>query len=180
MRPIFHILVILLALAPGAASGARDGEADRLAALSWLVGDWEGVGEGRGGIAASTRHAARVQNGHFIRVEARSIYPKQDKNKSGEVHTSIDLWSYDRQRKLLVMRQFDSLGFVSTYVQDPAASTAGRLVLVSDHIENAHAGWRTRYTYTHRAPNEYQELFELDTGKGLEPYVTTRFLRKED
>ena len=179
MKPIFPVLAILLALAPGAAS-ARDGEADRLAAIAWLVGDWAGVGEGRGGAAAGTRHAARVQNGHFIRIEARSVYPGQDGNESGEVHTSLDLWSYDRQRKRLVMRQFDSLGFVSTFVQDPAASTAGRLVLLSEHIENVPAGWKTRYTYTYRAPNGYHELFELDTGKGLEAYVSSRFLRIED
>ncbi len=180
MNRVSHILtVIVLALVPAAAS-ARDGEPDRLAAISWLVGDWTGVGEGRGGVSAGTRQAARIQNGHFIKIEGRSVYPKQDRNKSGEVHSSIDLWSYDRQRRLLVLRQFDSLGFVSTYVQDPAASTDGRLVLVSERIENAHSGWRTRYTYTYQPPNEYHELFELDTGKGLEPYVSTRFLRSED
>jgi hypothetical protein len=65
-------------------------------------------------------------------------------------------------------------------VQDPAASTDGRLVLVSERIENAPSGWKTRYTYTYQPPNEYHELFELDTGKGLEPYVSTRFLRSED
>jgi hypothetical protein len=179
MRLARHILLILiLALAP-AAVPARDGESDRLAAVAWLVGDWEGVGEGQGGISASSRRAVRTRNGHFIRIEGRSVYPKQDKNKSGEVHASLDLWSYDRQRKLLVMRQFDSLGFVSTYVQDPAASASGRVVLVSERIENAHPGWKTRYTYIYRAPNEYQELFELDMGKGLQPYVTNRFLRLE-
>lgn len=177
MGPARHILVILLlALAPGAAP-ARDGKADGLAAISWLVGDWAGVGEGHGGISAATRHAARTRDGHFIRIEARSVYPKQDKNKAGEVHASLDLWSYDRQRRRLVLRQFNSLGFVSTFVEDRAAGTAGRLVLVSEHIENVPAGWKSRYTYTYRAPNEYHELFELDTGEGLAPYVSNRFLR---
>jgi len=178
MKPARPILVILLLALVPAAALAQD--ADRLAAISWLVGDWEGVGEGRGGTSASARHAVRVQNGHFIRIEARSVYPKQERNKSGEIHSSIDLWSYDRRRKLLVMRQFDSLGFVSTFVEDRAASGTGRLVLVSEHIENVPPGWKTRYTYTYRAPNEYQELFELDAGKGLEPYVTSNFLRGGD
>jgi hypothetical protein len=175
-----YILVVLLAALAPAPATARDAPSDGLAAISWLVGDWAGVGEGHGGASAGMRHAARVQNGHFIKVEGRSVYPKQDKNKSGEIHSSIDMWSYDKKRDLLVMRQFDSLGFASTFVQDPAASTAGRLVLVSEHIENVPAGWKTRYTYTYRAPNEYQELFELDTGKGLAPYVSSRFLRIED
>lgn len=180
MRRAGPILVILLlALAPAAAL-ARDGETDRLAAITWLVGHWAGVGKGHGGDSAATRHAVRTQNGHFIRIEARSVYPKQDRNKSGEIHSSLDLWSYDRRRERLVMRQFDSMGFVSTFVEDRAASTAGRLVLDSEHIENVPPGWKTRYTYTYRAPNEYEELFELDTGKGLEPYVTSTFLRIEN
>jgi hypothetical protein len=179
MKPVFPILIVLLVLASGAAS-AREGQADRLAAISWLAGDWAGVGEGHPGASSGTRRAGRVENGHFIKVEGRSVYPKQEKNESGEIHSSIDLWSFDRKRNLLVMRQFDSLGFVSTFAQDRAASTGGRIVLVSEHIENVPAGWKTRYTYTYRAPNEYHELFELDTGKGLEPYVSSRFLRIEE
>lgn len=180
MKSVFQFLaVLLLALAPGAGL-AREGAADRLAAISWILGGWAGVGEGRPGASASTRHATRVQNGHFVKVEGRSVYPKQERNDAGEVHSSIDLWSFDRRRNLLVMRQFDSLGFVSTYVQDRAASTAGRLVLVSEHLENVPAGWKTRYTYTYRAPNEYHELFELDMGKGLELYVSGRYLRTRE
>ena len=77
------------------------------------------------------------------------------------------------------MRQFDSLGFVSTYVQDVAASTGGRIVMVSEQLENVPAGWRARYTYEHPAPDEYRELFELDAGRGLQTYVASRFVRTQ-
>ncbi len=171
------IIVLALAASPGF---ARETKSDRLAAVAWLVGDWTGVSEGDPGVAATTRHAKRVQNDRFIMVEGRSVYPKQEKNKSGEVHTQIDLWSFDRLRNLIVMRQFDSLGFVSTYVQDRAASTGGRLVLVSEHLENVPVGWKARYTYIFRAPNEYHEFFELDAdGQGFKPYVSGKFLRAE-
>lgn len=173
------LMVMLLTLAAGTASARDVAENDKLAAISWLVGDWAGVGEGQPGASASTRHSIRAQNNNFIMIEGRSVYPKQEKNNSGEIHTSIDFWSYDRQRKLFVLRQFDSLGFASTYVQDRAASINGRIVLVSEHLENVPAGWKARYTYTYRAPNEYQELFELDAGKGLELYVSGKFIRVE-
>jgi hypothetical protein len=175
MRLAFKFLILLFALVPGAASAAA--APDRLAAIAWLVGDWAGVGEGQPGTSASSRHVERMLGGRFIRVEARSIYPRQERNRSGDVHTSLDVWSFDRRRNLLVMRQFDSLGFASTYVQDPAASTAGRLVLVSEQMENVPAGWRARYTFENPAPNEYRELFELDSGTGYQTYVSNRFLR---
>lgn len=174
---ILSIVAICLALGAGPAA-ARTIGADPLAGVAFLVGDWTGVAEGEPGTSASQRHAVRVHNGHFIQVQGRSVYPRQPKNKSGEVHTSTDLWSYDGQRKRIVLRQFDSLGFVSTYVEDPAASTAGRIVLTSEHLENVPAGWKARYTYEYRAPDTYHELFELSTGSaGFKPYVAGTFLR---
>ena len=176
MRLALTIILFLFALVPNFALAAP-ASGDRLVAIAWLVGDWGGIGEGRPGTSGSSRHAERVQNDHFIRVEGRSVYPRQERNASGEIHTSLDLWSFDRHRDLFVLRQFDSLGFVSTYVQDRAASAGGRLVLVSEHLENVPAGWRGRYTYEQAAPDEYRELFELDSGNGYEAYVSSRFLR---
>ena len=176
MRLVLAMLSLILAFAPSGAAAAQ-APVDRLAAISWLVGDWAGVGEGRPGTSAGARHGERIQNGRFIRVEARSVYPPQEGNRTGEIHTSLDLWSFDRRRNLLVMRQFNSLGFVLTYVQDRAASTDTRLVLVSEHLENVPARWRARYTYERVSPGEYHELFELDSGTGYERYVFNRFLR---
>ncbi|MGZ8348060.1 MAG: hypothetical protein ACXWUP_13205 [Allosphingosinicella sp.] len=178
MRRALAILILLCALAPGGASAAP-ASADPLAAISWLVGNWAGVGEGQPGTSTSSRHAERIHDNHFIRVEARSVYPAQQANPSGEVHTSLDLWSFDRRRDRLVMRQFDSLGFVSTYVQDRAASVDSRLVLVSEGLENVPTGWRARYTYEHVGSGEYRELFELDSGRGYELYVFGRFHRQD-
>jgi hypothetical protein len=174
MKLAFLISTLLAAAPIAAAATPLD---DRLSAISWLVGDWTGIGQGQPGTSASSRHNEPIHNAHFIRVEGRSVYPRQEGNPSGEVHTSTDIWSFDRRRNLLVMRQFDSLGFVSTYVQDREASTNGRLVLVSEHLENVPAGWRARYTYEHTGADDYHELFELDSGSGYERYVDGRFLR---
>jgi hypothetical protein len=179
MRLIPLLLFLLVGALPSRAL-SQDAARDRLADVGWLVGDWTGVGQGQPGTSGSSRHAARVHGGRFIRVESRSVYPPQTGNDRGEVHTSTDIWSFDRSRGLLVMRQFDSLGFVSTYVQDRAASAGGRIVLVSEQLENVPGGWRARYTYEHPSANEYRELFELDSGHGLQTYVASRFLRVED
>lgn len=178
MRRALTLLILLFALAPATAPAAAP-RADRLAAIAWLVGHWTGVGEGQPGRSTGMRRIERIHNGRFIRVEARSDYAPQGDNPTGEVHSSTDVWSFDRRRNLLVMRQFDSLGFVLTYVQDPAASSEERLVLVSESLENVPAGWRTRYTYEHSSPGEYHELFELDSGSGYVRYVSSRFRRAE-
>ena len=176
MPRLMMILCVLVLIAMPA--GARDAKPDGLAPMARLIGDWTGVSEGEPGTAATTRHAVRAQDDHFIFVEGRSVYPKQDKNKSGEIHTQLDVWSYDKQRKLIVLRQFDSLGFASTYVQDPVASTNGRLVLVSEHLENVPPTLKARYTFEFKGSDEYHELFELNEGaKGFQTYVSGRFLR---
>ena len=152
--------------------------ASRLDALQWLVGDWAGVGQGEPGTSATTRHVEAFLEGRYLRISGRSVYPKQDGNPKGEVHLEMDVWSYDRARDVLMLRQFDNLGFVTTYALDKAASTSERLVLVAEHLENIPSGWRARYTYTFKPPNEYHEMLELDMGgKGFQPYVTNRFLR---
>ncbi|MDP3749943.1 MAG: hypothetical protein Q8Q88_23190 [Phenylobacterium sp.] len=163
-------MLVLMMLAPP--SLAQERPAEPLSAVEWLIGGWTGVGEGQPGVSAAVRCARRVQGGRFLMVEGRSVYPKQEANKAGEVHTSVDFWSYDMARKRLVLRQFDSLGFVSTYVQDLRASTPRRFVLVSEALENVPPGWKARYTYEVLGPDEYHELFELDVdGKGLKTYV---------
>lgn len=58
-------------------------------------------------------------------VEGRSVYPQREKNKSGEVHTSVDFGDFDTARNLLVLRGSDSFGFVSTYVRDKAPNKNG-------------------------------------------------------
>lgn len=176
MNLVRRLLVVLaIGLSPLA---ARAQAPDPLSQVSALVGDWTGVGRGEPGTSAATRHIARIQNGRFVMAEGRSVYPKQEANKTGETHTSLDVWSYDKARGLIMLRQFDSLGFVSTYAQDKAASRADRIVLVSESLENVPAGWKARYTYDLLAPDEYREHFELDPdGKGFKTYVLGRYLR---
>jgi hypothetical protein len=146
--------------------------------LQWLIGDWRGLGEGQPGRSAVERHAELALDGNFVRVDGRSVYPKQESNPKGDIHGEIDLWSYDRARQTIVLRQFDTLGFVGTYTLDKASSSANKWVLLGESLENVPKGWKARYTFTLVSPDEYHEMLELDAdGKGFRPYVTNRFLR---
>lgn len=168
----------LLILVPAAVAAGEE-TADPLAPIAALAGDWTGGGEGEPGKSTATRHIVRGHGDHFIVAEGRSVYAPQEKNPKGETHTSTDTFSYDRARKLIVLRTFGSLGFVSTYVEDAAASTPGHLVLVSEGFENVPPGFKERYAYDF-SPDSYREHFELDwDGTGLRTYVMNEFMRAQ-
>jgi hypothetical protein len=171
-------IAVLLSLGSHGVAAKEPPKPDALARLHWLQGHWVGTGEGEPGTSATEREIACVLDCKYLRVDGRSVYPRQEKNQKGEIHASMDMWSHDRARDRLILRTFDTLGFVTTYVEDPAAGKDDTLVLVAEHLENVPAGWKARYTYTFVAPDEFQELFELDPGgKGYETYVRNRFLR---
>jgi len=161
-----------------AASVAAEPPKDGLAELRWMEGEWRGIGEGDPGTSGSERHADSYLGGKYIRMSGRSVYPKQEKNPKGEVHAQLNLWSFDRARSAIVMREFDTLGFVGTYVLDKGASAPDRWVLVAEALENVPNGWKARYVVTRKSADEYHEMLELDPGgKGFKPYVTNRFLK---
>jgi hypothetical protein len=173
------LTAFLILLAPGLS--AAEPMVDGLAPLRWMVGEWRGVGQGDPGISGSERRVDSYLEGKYIRAQGRSVYPKQEKNPKGEVHAELDLWSFDKARSVIVLRQFDTLGFVCTYVLDKAASTADRWVLTAESLENVPSGWKARYIITRKSDDEYHEQLELDPdGKGYKPYVMNRFLKIAD
>lgn len=173
LRLIAAVLSLCLA-SPVAFAQSKDG----LAEFRWLVGDWKGVGQGEPGTSASERHIDSFLDGRYIRASGQSVYPKQEQNPKGEIHGQLDIWSCDRARSSVVVRQFDTLGFAITYVLDKAASAPDRWVLVAESLENVPKGLKARYIYVRQGEDEYHEILELDSdGKGFKAYVTNRFLR---
>ena len=173
---IRFLVGLLLALVTVCSSAADP--PSRLNPLMWLAGDWRGIGEGEPGTSASERHVEPILGGHFLRMDGRSVYPKQERNPHGEIHMQMNVWSYDAARDAIVLREFDDLGFAATYVVDKEASSDDRLVLNGEHLENVPQGWRARYTFTFAPPDEFRETLELDAdGKGFAPYVSNRYLR---
>jgi hypothetical protein len=159
------------------ATGQAPAPADALASLTPLVGRWTGTIEGQPGHGTVERTYQRILNGRFVEARNRSTYPPQEKNKKGETHEDVGFFSFDSGRKRIVLRQFHTEGFVNQYVLDPA-STPGKLVLVTEAIENIPAGWRARETYIVTAADQFEEIFELaPPGKDFEPYSRSRFTR---
>jgi hypothetical protein len=165
-------------LASGVQSNAPPAAApDRLAPLAVLLGRWVGTTEGRSGKGTVERDYVRLLGTRFVQVRNRSSYPPQENNPKGEVHEDMGVFSFDTSRKAIVFRQFHIEGFVSQYVLEPE-STATRLVLTTESIENIPAGWRAGETYVVSGSNELEEVFELaEPGKPFEVYSRTRLTR---
>lgn len=176
LRCVFAGLAVMTAAAPHAAPQTTSAT-DRWAPVRFLLGTWEGTSTGRPGNGTVRREYRFVLREQFIEERNTSTYPPQEGNPKGEVHEHLSYISYDRARKLLLLRQFHVESFVAQYVQDPSPST-GQLVFVSEALENTPPGWRARETYIVHGPDEFEEIFELAQGdKPFEVYSRTRLRR---
>ncbi|HEY8880823.1 MAG TPA: heme-binding beta-barrel domain-containing protein [Roseateles sp.] len=152
-KPLFAAALAALALNAAA-------QTDALSPLDRFVGDWQGTASGQAGSGMVTRRYERVLGGRFIRETNTSRYPAQAQNPKGEVHEHSGMFSYDKARKTLMLRQFHIEGFVNTYRQ---ASEAGAAVLVfeSEGFENFSNRWKARETYEFKDDDAFVETFEL-------------------
>ncbi len=147
--------------------------------VRFLAGAWQGEVHGQPGQGTARREYRFVMNGKYLEVRNRSEYPAQPANPKGEVHEDWGMISYDRARKILVLRQFHVEGFVNQYTAAPPAGN-GSLTFTSEAIENIPPGYRARETYTATGPDRFVERFEIaEPGKDFELYSETRFRRKK-
>ncbi len=142
-----------------------------------MVGEWQGESQGQPGTGTVKRSYDFVLGDKFLHERNVSSYPPQPKNEKGEIHHHWSLFSYDKARRSLVLRQFHQEGFVNQYVMAPA-SAAGTVVFESEALENVPAGWKARETYQVVSADEFVEIFELASGAGAyEVYSTARLKR---
>ena len=150
---------------------------DPWAPLRFMAGAWSGESDGQPGKGTVTRTYRFVLGDKFLYEQNVSTYPPQPANEKGEVHEHWSLFSYDRARGVLVLRQFHQEGFVNQYAMQ-AGRPAGTVVFESEALENVPAGWKARETYEVVSPDAFTETFELArAGGAYEVYGRTRFRR---
>ncbi len=146
-------------------------------AIQFMVGEWTGESDGQPGKGTVKRTYRFVLGDKFLHEQNVSTYPPQPKNQKGEVHEHWSLFSHDRARHALVLRQFHQEGFVNQYVMMPG-SPGGSVVFETEALENIPLGWKARETYQVVSPDEFIETFELASGGGAyELYSRARFKR---
>ena len=176
-RPaVFGVVIVLVSIGSFGARGQQPAQ-DNLAAIAPLLGKWTGAAEGQPGNGTTERECERMLGSRFIRARNRTTYPPQEKNPKGERHEDEGVFSFDRARKRIVLRQFHVEGFVNTHVQDLDAKP-GTVSFTTEAIENIPAGWRARETYIFHNPDEVEEVFELaESGKPFTVYSRARLKR---
>ena len=179
MELIKSVAVFLLSLCAMAASAQpAEPQAHPLQPLRRFVGEWAGTASGEAGNGTVTRKYTPIMNGRFVHETNTSSYPPQEKNKSGEVHEFWGVFSYDKARKLLVLRQFHVNGFVNTYRQTIPAEGSASLVFDSEAFENFSNSWKARESYEFLSDDEFIETFELAApGKPFQLYSRNHFKR---
>ena len=166
--------LLLLAGAPDAQAPAAPSP---WSAIQFMVGEWTGESEGQPGKGTVKRTYRFVLGDKFLHEQNVSTYPPQPKNPKGEVHEHWSVFSHDRARHTLVLRQFHQEGFVNQYAMTPG-SPAGSVVFETEALENVPSGWKARETYEVVSPDEFIETFELASGgAAYEIYSKARFKR---
>lgn len=164
-------------MAGGTFAVAQEPKPDGLAQLKRFEGSWSGTATGSPGEGTVERSYAWVMRGRFLQEANTSRYAPKAPGKPGEVHEHMSMLSYDKARKLLVLRQFHVESFVNTYRQ---VSPPGEFPLVfeSEAFENLNSSWRARETYAFNGDDEFVETFELaQPDKPYQVYSQNKFKR---
>ena len=160
--------------------GQEPKRSDVFSPFKFFIGTWKGTGQGQSGDSQVERQYQYILNGKYIQVNHKSIYPPQPKNPKGETHDDIAFFSYDRGRKLFILRQFHVEGFVNQYKTETLSQDGKLIVFVSEAIENIPAGWRAKETYRILNDDEFSETFELaEAGKDFVVYSANHFKRQK-
>lgn len=169
-------LFLMTAAFPAAAQ--TEAKADPLAPLARFLGSWAGTASGQSGDGTVARTYSPSMRGRYLQESNLSRYPAREANKPDEVHEHMSMFSYDKARKLIVLRQFHVEGFVNTYRQVSAPDTLP-MVFESESFENFSNTWKARETYEFNGDDEFVETFELaPPGKPYEVYSRNRLKRQ--
>jgi hypothetical protein len=139
-----------------------------------LEGHWEGAIDGRLGQGTGRRHITFILDGKFLLLRHASVRLPQEKSPRGDYHREMGVFSFDRERGMVIYREFLVEGFVNRYTCDVEPK---KFVCTTESVENG-PGMRARLTVEISDRYRFDEIFELASpGKELEVYFTNRWTR---
>lgn len=146
---------------PSATATATIDAAEAWRPMRPFMGSWKGTRTGSDKSVKVSRDYFPATTNHHLEIKER-----------GAVWGVV---SFDPQKQVLVMRQFDADGTTSDVVLNPAAASSGPIVFASPESEAK----RTRITYEIVSPKAFVERIERAAGNEAFAVVAeTRFERK--
>ena len=168
------------ALALLAAALIAAGQSDPWAPVRVLEGKWRGEASGQPGKGVSNREYRFELGGRFLFARTRSEYEPKSPGAKPEVHEDFGFFSYDRNLKKLILRQFHVEGFVNEYTLESVSPDGKNFEFVTVRIENIPAGWRAKEAYRVISRDEVEETFSLaEPGKDFQAYSRTLLKRAQ-
>lgn len=175
MRKIILVMVVVL---PALLIAQAEKKQDIWEPMKFLVGEWEGKGEGKSGISKVSHDFEFIMKERYLHMRTKATFEPQEKNPKGGVHEDWGFFSYDRSRKKIVFRQFHVEGFITQYVLEDI-SKEGKLVFATEQIENAPPGLKAKLTFNHLDSDALEVNFELSfPGREFDCYSLNTLKRK--
>ena len=166
--------VLLASLAIAAPGPAAPKDADPWAPLRPLVGTWRGAVDGKLGTGEGLRRYEFIVGGKYLMSRHSSVRLPQEKSPEGDQHEEIGVFSFDRERQVIVFRAFMIEGFVNRYTCE---AQPGKLVCLSEAVESG-PGTRARLVF--ELGDRYRFVEHCDIGwpgRDLERYFTIQWTR---
>ncbi len=156
---------------------SQDSTFDNL--VDHLLGNWKSVQEACVGIGKAEREYSMVVDGEYLHVINTAYFEPDSSDQTGSVHHDWGIFNYDNIRKMVVLREFNSEGFVITYNLGEVSPDGMTYVFLSETIDNLPAGWRARTTIILNGADRFDELFEVaKPGGEFRTYVKSAWSRE--
>lgn len=147
--------------------------------LRALAGSWQGTGQGTPGTSAIQRSYSLILQDKFVRADNVSRFEPKEGQAEGETHQDLSIFSFDRARRVVVLREFHGEGYVNRYTLTEIGPEAKTLTFVTEAVENGPPGLRARLVIHLDDPGSIREQFDLAfPGKDFAACVTADLQRE--
>ena len=175
--PVLLVFCCLFGAAVSASAQDPQDAADPWEPFRLLEGTWEAAIDGRLGQGTGRRHYEFLFDGRYLVSKHDSIRLPQEKSPEGDHHKELAVYSFDRERKIIVLREFMNEGYVLQYA---CRSQPRRFTCTAESIESG-PGMQARLTVEIQDRFRFTEVFELASpGQELQVYFTNRWTRIPD
>ncbi len=142
--------------------GVVYGQTNPLERLDFLIGKWSGTGSGFGNEKSKIESEFNyIMNGNYIEVSNDSKFEPTESKPDGEHHLDKGMISYDKNRKVIVYRQFNIEGYFNQYILNDTLSNDTILVFKTEVIENFVPGGKARWTIETTGIDQIETNFDV-------------------